>query len=76
MKNKQQALEKRIKIADVLKSVREEKGMSIEEVAEQVGISKNTLERIEAGRLSPDADLLCVIVNTLGCDLKINDEII
>ncbi len=76
MKNKQQALEKRIKIADVLKSVREEKGMSIEEVAEQVGISKNTLERIEAGRFSPDADLLCVIVNTLGCDLKINDEII
>lgn len=76
MKNKQQALDKRIKIADVLKSVREEKGMSIEEVAEQVGISKNTLQRIEAGRFSPDADLLCVIVNALGGDLKINDEII
>lgn len=76
MKNKQQALDKRIKIADVLKSVREEKGMSIEEVAEQVGISKNTLQQIEAGRFSPDADLLCVIVNALGGDLKINDEII
>lgn len=76
MKNKELSLEKRAKIAQIIKQERESKNITLEELSEKVGISTNTLIRIESVKFSPDADLLCVILNTLGCDLKINDETI
>ncbi|WP_394265439.1 helix-turn-helix domain-containing protein [Bergeyella zoohelcum] len=76
MKNKELSLEKRAKIAQIIKQERESKNITFEELSEKVGVSSNTLHRIEAGKFSPDADLLCVIVNALGADLKINDQII
>ncbi|MDO5104476.1 helix-turn-helix domain-containing protein [Capnocytophaga sp.] len=76
MKNKELALEKRAKIAQIIKKERESREISLEDLAEKAGIKPYTLRNIEAGKFSPDSDLLCLIVNALGCDLKINDEII
>ncbi|MFJ1424893.1 multiprotein-bridging factor 1 family protein [Capnocytophaga canimorsus] len=74
MGNKELALEKRIKIANIIIHERENKGFSAEYLAEKVGISTDTLLRIENGKFSPDSDLLCVILHHLDSELKINQK--
>ena len=49
-----------------LKEIRTEKGMSQAELAELVGVSRNTISSIETGQFSPTAKLaliLCIALN-------------
>lgn len=49
-----------------LKKIRAEKGLSQAELAELVGVSRNTISSIETGQFSPTAKLalvLCIALN-------------
>ncbi len=50
---------------------RNRKGMSEEELAEKSGVSKSTIQRIEAGKTSPSINKLGKIAEALG--LKVED---
>lgn len=49
-----------------LTRLREEKGMSVEELARAVGISPHYLSMIESGERQPDAAILRALAWTLG----------
>jgi transcriptional regulator with XRE-family HTH domain len=53
-----------------LKSIRKEKGMSMDEVAEQTGVSKSMLGQIERGEANPTIGTLGKIVSGLRVDLQ------
>jgi len=52
-----------------LKTIRREKGMSMDEVAEQTGVSKSMLGQIERGEANPTIGTLGKIVSGLRVDL-------
>ncbi|WP_242834803.1 helix-turn-helix domain-containing protein [Acetobacterium malicum] len=53
-----------------LKAIRREKGMSMDEVAEQTGVSKSMLGQIERGEANPTIGTLGKIVSGLRVDLS------
>ncbi|WP_373484565.1 helix-turn-helix domain-containing protein [Acetobacterium sp.] len=53
-----------------LKAIRKEKGMSMDEVAEQTGVSKSMLGQIERGEANPTIGTLGKIVSGLRVDLS------
>ncbi|KNZ40193.1 helix-turn-helix domain-containing protein [Acetobacterium bakii] len=53
-----------------LKSIRREKGMSMDEVSEQTGVSKSMLGQIERGEANPTIGTLGKIVSGLRVDLQ------
>ena len=48
--------------------MRQERGYTLEQLAERVGISAGLLSRIERGDRSPNLELLSVIAEALMCD--------
>lgn len=54
-----------------LKDLRERAGILRDELAGMIGISDNTLWRIESGKYSPNTDLLEKILMVLDCQLII-----
>lgn len=55
-----------LKLNNNLKEARTEAGLSQTELAEKVGVSKNTISSIETGQFSPTAKLallLCIALN-------------
>lgn len=48
--------------------MRRERGYTLEQLAERVGISAGMLSRIERGERSPNLELLSVIAEALMCD--------
>lgn len=73
MNNKELTLEKRQKVAEIIKEAREEKKITQEKLAELVGCARSTIIRIENGVFSPNADQLYVILDALDLKLKIDD---
>lgn len=67
-------LEKRKKIAEIIQQKRVQKGWTQEELGEKVGISRNTIARIENARFSPNFESLYKIVSALESELKIDNE--
>ena len=57
-------------MANEIKTRRIAKGLSQEEVAEYVGITRVTLVNIEAGRNRTTAENLWAISNVLGCTMN------
>ena len=60
-----------------LKEIRTEKGMSQAELAELVGVSRNTISSIETGQFSPTAKLaliLCIALDRKFEELFYFDE--
>ncbi len=57
-------------IAINLKSIRKEKGMSMDAVAEQTGVSKSMLGQIERGEANPTIGTIGKIVSGLRVDLQ------
>ena len=55
----------------VLKSLREEKGYSQEELAQKVGTKKSNISRLESGNYNPSLDFLYKIAKGLGKELHI-----
>ena len=54
-----------------LKEIRTEKGMSQAELAELVGVSRNTISSIETGQFSPTAKLALILC--IALDRKFED---
>ena len=54
-----------------LKEIRTEKGMSQTELAELVGVSRNTISSIETGQFSPTAKLALILC--IALDRKFED---
>ena len=63
-------IQNRIIIGDRIRELRESKNMDLATLALKAGIQPNTLKRIEAGKLSPDMDVLCHIAQ--GMEMRID----
>lgn len=53
-----------------LKRIRKEKGYTQEELAEKVGVVRQTVSKWEKGLSVPDADILCKIAEILDTDVN------
>ena len=54
-----------------LKAVRQQKGLSQSQLAETVGVSRNTISSIETGQFNPTAKLALVLC--IALDVKFED---
>lgn len=54
-------MEDKLILKNRLKEVRAEKGLSQTQLAEMVGVSRNTISSIETGQFSPTAKLALII---------------
>ena len=52
-----------------LKKTREEKEISVDQLAEMTGLTKNVIWNYEAGRSKPDPETLCILADALDCSL-------
>lgn len=52
-----------------LKKIREEKGLSVPELAEKTGLTKTMLWNYESGRRNPDPETLCILADALDVSL-------
>ena len=55
------AMDKELVLKNRIKEVRMEKGISQAELAEMVGVSRNTISSIETGQYSPTAKLALIL---------------
>ena len=55
------AMDKELILKNRIKEVRMEKGLSQAELAEMVGVSRNTISSIETGQYSPTAKLALIL---------------
>ena len=58
------------KIGSFLKELRKEKHMTQEQLAEALGVSGRTVSRWETGRSLPDLDLLMLLADYHGVELR------
>lgn len=58
-------------LGDYLRRARERAGLTIEALAERLGVNRNTVGSYERGERLPDADYLARIAVELGADLEI-----
>lgn len=61
-------------IAQQLKAVRKEAGMTQEHLAELVGTKKSNISRLESGRYNPSLDFLMKIAQGLGKQIRVELE--
>lgn len=54
-------MEDKLVLKNRLKEIRTEKGLSQTQLAEMVGVSRNTISSIETGQFSPTAKLALII---------------
>ncbi|EKB57914.1 helix-turn-helix transcriptional regulator [Falseniella ignava] len=54
-----------------LKDVRKEKGYSQQQLADEVGVSRNTISSIETGQFSPTAKLALILC--IALEMKFED---
>lgn len=54
-------MEDKLILKNHLKEIRKEKGLSQSELAEMVGVSRNTISSIETGQFNPTAKLALII---------------
>lgn len=52
-----------------LREIRQERGMSLEDLARLSGVSKSTISRIELGESEPTQSVMCKICKALGLKL-------
>lgn len=64
MKRSDDALQ--LRLGTRINSVRNERGLTQAQLAEEVGIEARSLQRIEAGRTTPSIPRLCAIAEVLG----------
>lgn len=56
-----------------IKSVRQRKGLTQEQLAELSGMSRTTISKIEAGKFNASIDLLEKLIKPLGAELDIKE---
>lgn len=64
-------MEDKLILKNRLKEVRVEKGLSQSQLAEMVGVSRNTVSSIETGQFSPTAKLALILC--IALDKKFED---
>lgn len=64
-------MDKELVLKNRIKEVRMEKGLSQAELAEMVGVSRNTISSIETGQYSPTAKLALIL--SLALEKKFED---
>jgi transcriptional regulator with XRE-family HTH domain len=60
----------KFKFGDKIRIVRERKGITLKEVAEQADVSESLVSQIERNRVSPSIDTLLAIADVLDIDLE------
>ena len=60
-----------MRLKNNLKSIRKEKGLSQNDLAELVGVSRNTISSIETGQFNPTAKLALILC--IALDKKFED---
>lgn len=58
-------------VSENLKRIRQSKGMSLDQVAEQTGVSKSMLAQIEKGTANPS--IRCLVKSQAVCELSFKD---
>ena len=61
----------RQEIAEQLRQVRKEQGMTQERLAEKVGTRKSNISRLESGRYNPSLDFLEKVAGGLGREIEV-----
>jgi transcriptional regulator with XRE-family HTH domain len=59
-----------VKIGAFLQALRKEKGLTQEQIAEQIGVSRRTVSRWETGSNMPDLDVLMELSDFYAVDLR------
>lgn len=59
-----------IKVGRFLQEIRKEKGITQEQLAEQLGVARRTVSRWETGNNMPDLDILIELSDLYGVDLR------
>ena len=64
-------MKNKLVLKNKLKDVRAEKGISQQELADMVGVSRNTISSLETGQYEPTAKLALVLA--IALDMKFED---
>ncbi len=64
-------MKKELVLKNKLKEVRDEKKLSQQELADMVGVSRNTISSLETGQYEPTAKLALVLA--IALDMKFED---
>ncbi len=59
-----------VKIGECLRDLRREKGLTQEQLAEKLNVSRRTVSRWETGSSTPDLDVLLQLTDLYGVDLR------
>ena len=59
-----------VKVGGFLQTLRKEKGLTQEQLAEQVGVARRTVSRWETGSNMPDLDILLELADFYSVDLR------
>lgn len=65
-------LKPRYDIISQMIQIRNEEGITQEELARRIGTKKSNISRMESGNYNPSLDFLVKIANGLGCTLNIH----
>lgn len=64
-------MKKKLVLKNNLKEIRKEKGISQQELADMVGVSRNTISSLETGQYEPTAKLALIL--SIALDKKFED---
>ena len=64
-------MKNKLTLKNKLKEIRKEKGMSQQELADMVGVSRNTISSLETGQYEPTAKLALIL--SIALDMKFED---
>ena len=71
METEKEQIERRKQRGSLIASIRREKGITIADMAKQIGVSPNTITKIEHGYLHPRINHIEAIANILDIDKSI-----
>lgn len=72
-KEKSNLLESRTKIGRTIRTIREKRGLSQEQLAEKMNISRSTISKIESGKFNCSIDYLCKFASYLDFEIILQD---
>lgn len=61
----------RERIGGLIRAIRQERGMTQEQLAELAGMSRTTICKIESGKFNASIDLLAKVIAPLGAEITI-----
>lgn len=68
----QQLLNNRIRLGQRFAQIREEKGLTLQQVEELTGLKRQNISRIEGGKYNVGIDILAKVAAALDCKIDIH----